>query len=84
MHGVLLFVGFLLAFQAQPHTGQGPPPGLGDGFAAFLTKGTALAPGQTGSGPPHLVSDGILDLILHGIIARPAYRHGVPPRYVPQ
>ena len=22
MHGVLLLVGFLLAFQAQPHTGQ--------------------------------------------------------------
>lgn len=46
MHGVLLFVGFLLAFQAQPHTGQGPPPGFRDGFAAFLTKGTALAPGR--------------------------------------
>ena len=84
MHGVLLFVGFLLAFQAQPHTGQGPPAGFGDGFAAFLAKGTALSPGQAGPGPPYLVSYGILDLLLYGIVARPAYRHGAPPQYVAQ
>ena len=71
-------VGFLLAFQTQPHTGQGPTTGFGDGFAAFFAKSTALAPGQTGPGPPYLVSYGILDLVLHGIVARPAYRHGAP------
>lgn len=46
MHGVLFLVGFLLAFQTQPHTGQGPTTGFGDGFAAFFAKSTALAPGQ--------------------------------------
>ncbi len=84
MHGVLFLVGFLLAFQAQPHTGQGPTTGFGDGLAAFFAKGTALAPGQAGPGPPYLVSYGILDLVLHGIVARPAYRHGAPPENVPQ
>src|SRR5581483_3837622 len=73
--GRLLAVTRLLAFQAQPHSGNRFPPRLGDLGRAFGAMRQARTLRQAALRATDPILDGCVDLLLYRAVSGPTCRH---------